>query len=162
VIQILKSQVDPLHAAKILLAQIESKLPQEVRLVSLCRALDRYIYAVGFLESADVDVIENVEFEGADVNDLELRESISAQFPELGFYWTALNMEIVDGAEGELGVGDAIDDLLDITKELREVIWFEQHHGENEARAALRFRQSSHLYMHVFPLRLYLEEVIRK
>jgi hypothetical protein len=150
-----------LRFASALLNVIEGPSSQSDRLVNLCRAIDGFVYAVGFLESPDVAPIERVDLTRVETDDLTIRKAISARFPELGHYWKALDMCMVSGVDGQLVVGDAIDDLLDITKALREVAWFEKHHGEDQALAALKFRYSSHLYMHVFPLRLYLEEVVR-
>ena len=152
---------EPLEAAALLLCAIETPSLHGDRLENLCRAIDAYNHAVWLLDSDDVAPIESVEWSRPDYNDQDIRTSLSSHFPELGFYWQALDMNMASGEEGKLAVGDAIDDLLDITKELREVAWFEKHHGKEEALAALRFRHSSHLYMHVFPLRLYLEGKIR-
>ena len=152
---------EPLQAAAILLSAIEAPSTDGDHLRDLCYALDAYVYAVGFVESPDVDHIESVDCAHTDNDDSELRKSVGMHFPQLGLYWQALDTEIINGTEGKLAVGDAIDDLLDIAKELREVAWFDKHHGKTEALAALRFRHSSHLYMHVFPLRLYLEEKTR-
>jgi hypothetical protein len=89
-----------------------------------------------------------------------VRDVIGRRYPTLGYYWTALHPIMKDGTEGELAVGDAIDDLADILIGLREVQWFNRNADRKNALAAMRFRYESHLWMHIHPLRQYLEEMI--
>jgi hypothetical protein len=156
-----ENSFDPLQAAANLLCTIEISSPSSDRLQNLCRALDAYNHAVWILESDDVAPVESVESSRQNQNDQDIRKSICTNFPELGLYWQALDMNMAPDEDGKLAVGDAIDDLLDITKELKEVAWFERHHGREEALAALRFRHSTHLHMHTYLLRAYLEEIVR-
>jgi hypothetical protein len=105
--------------------------------------------------------IEDNEIGYHHTDDMVVRHMMCAKFPDLGLYWTALDPIIRSGIEAEIGTGDAIDDLLDIFQELSEVKWLFDQHGRDEALAGLKFRYQHHLYMHVVPLRGYLEEMIR-
>jgi hypothetical protein len=153
--------VTPLQAAKQLLVTIETPHDSIDRLKNLSRAIDAYLYAVGFLDSESITAIEDKEVEIEQQDDLSVRAAISRNYPELGFYWQAVESKMSDANSGELAVGDAIDDLLDISNELREVFWLLISYGDAQALAALGFRHKSHIQMHIFQLRLHLEELIR-
>jgi hypothetical protein len=55
-------------------------------------------------------------------NQTELRKVIEKNFPEYGYYNVALTVTDKIG-EAEIGVGDAIDDIVDIYIDLCEVQW---------------------------------------
>jgi hypothetical protein len=57
------------------------------------------------------------------------RASIAARFPDLGQYGTVFGIEL----PGEAIVGDAIDDLLDITNDLKKVFWRFDRLGADDA-----------------------------
>jgi hypothetical protein len=155
------SAADSLDAAFVLLNVIENDSGNKGQLNRLGSAIDAYVYAIGFINSFTTDYIESVDVDLKHINDLEQRTAISTRFRKLGFYWQVMDTKIDSAKNGELVVGDAIDDLLDISKEFREVGWIKTQHGTEEALAALRFRHAHHIYMHVFPLRTHIEELIR-
>lgn len=87
-------------------------------------------------------------------NHHELRALICERFPTYGLYNTAL--QVLDVPNEEFGIGDAIDDLLDITIELYEVAWYWEQSREAEALWYLRFSFEAHWEEHLRSLQLYL------
>ena len=83
--------------------------------------------------------------------------SIGNLFPSLGFYSSALN--ILDIEQATLGIGDAIDDIVDIAGDLSEIIWRYENTSENDALFHFRLTFSSHWGLHLRNLQLYLYEL---
>jgi hypothetical protein len=77
------------------------------------------------------------------------RMEAAARFPSLGLY-SAMALE-----PGEMLTGDAVDDLADIIRDMREVTWRWEHLGESDARWMFRLGYS-HWGQHLFDLRSYL------
>ncbi len=63
------------------------------------------------------------------------------RFPELGLYPITDPSDLHDG--GTLMMGDAIDDIADITSDLRETVWYADNHSADSANAYFR-----ELYFH--------------
>ncbi|HET9428290.1 MAG TPA: hypothetical protein VFO69_08020, partial [Allosphingosinicella sp.] len=57
------------------------------------------------------------------------------RFPEYGLYPVAEPMDQIDQ---ELGMADAIDDLADLTLDMREVVWLADNVGLDDAHWAFR------------------------
>lgn len=88
---------------------------------------------------------------------ITLRDEIKQNFPELGFYHTVLNIhEITE--EPELATGDALDDLTDIIKDLKEVMSLTD---DNTFLWQLHFNFNSHFKAHLTNLINYLDELKR-
>lgn len=90
---------------------------------------------------------QEIEYEG-------LRKNIEYNFKELGFYHTILNPQKVNN-EPELAIGDAIDDLTEIIKDLKEVISLPD---DNAFLWLLHFNFNSHFKNHLINLISYLNE----
>ena len=84
-----------------------------------------------------------------------LRELVSRRFPNYGYYNSA---EYVTEKIGEsaCAVGDAIDDLLDITSELLDVEWRWSNTSESDALFHLQNGFRTHWREHLRGLQLYL------
>jgi hypothetical protein len=84
-----------------------------------------------------------------------LRELVSHRFPNYGYYNSP---DVVTEKIGEATctVGDAIDDLADITSELRDVDWRWSNTSEADALWHLQFNYRSHWREHLRGLQLYL------
>jgi len=54
---------------------------------------------------------------------------IGQRFPDVGYYGSADPKEVL----GEAVVGDAIDDIMDITNDLKEVLWRFNRFGPDDA-----------------------------
>jgi hypothetical protein len=156
------SSSDPLYAVERLLAAIEGSSAENGNINELSSALDLFMFAHWALFSDDICPIETSDREPPQSNYQAEYAALGRRFPQLGFYRTAASLLIKSTEDAlETAVGDAIDDLSDIAAALREVCWFEEHESRREALAALRFRYESHLWMHILPLRMYLEELKR-
>ena len=149
--------IDPLETAYLLAAEISGadRTPADVK--RLIRCLDALAYAVHFVDAEDI----SSDLEPPRLDYAQTYDAIRQRFPFLGKYWLALHPVLQDGIEGELAVGDAIDDLADILIELKDVRWLHERADRTTALGALRQRYDSHLWMHIHSLRQYLEEVKR-
>lgn len=83
----------------------------------------------------------------------ERRNSLARRFPGFGYYAVSDPTEPVND---EAMVGDAIDDLADISADLEEVIWRFQNLGPDDAHWHFRFLFEIHWGMHLRELSLYL------
>lgn len=116
----------------------------------LAAALDRLIAATH--DVAEVDGL--ADFEPSPENDWRaLYDEIGKRFPNYGYYTMASPMEASDQATF---TADAVDDLADITKELRDVVWRGQTFGRDEAAWQFRFSYEIHWGQHARQLALYL------
>lgn len=149
--------IDPLETAYLLAAEISGADRTPADVTRLVRCLDALAYAVHFVEAEN----GSSELEPPRLDYAQTYEAIRQRFPFLGRYWLALHPVLQEGIEGELAVGDAIDDLADILIELKDVRWLHEQAGRKEALVALRERYDMHLWMHIHSLRQYLEEVKR-
>jgi hypothetical protein len=154
------ASTDPLEAAGLLADEISGAGGTEGEISALIRAIDALILSLHFI-APDIPDIEETELEPPQSDYREIYETIKLRYPALGHYWLALHAIIEEGTDGELAVGDAIDDLTDIVIALREVRWFNERVDRRNALAALRARYDMHLWMHFHSLRQYLEEVKR-
>lgn len=85
------------------------------------------------------------------------RESIGKLFPSLGYYNVAL--DISDKIEqSSLSVGDAIDDIVDIAGDLKEVLWRYENTSEDDALFHFQLLFRSHWGMHLRSLQFYLHD----
>ena len=107
--------------------------------------------------------IEEFEYDNNDYPDppemdlAALREKICIQFPQLGFYCTADGEpESIDKAQ--VVVGDAIDDLVDIIYELKDVQWYLENTSLNNALWNFQFSYRSHWGLHARELQLHLHK----
>ncbi len=125
----------------------------------LAKAIDIFMLASWELRQDAIASIEDVDLDHIAETD-DIRRQFSKRFPNLGHYWVALDSKIMPDAEGQLAVGDAINDLIDIWRELSEVKLLLDHYGETQALAGLKFRYHHHLWMHFLPLRSHLETLI--
>ncbi len=92
---------------------------------------------------------------GSSENEESLRKEICSRFPNYGFYNIpdAISKEI---ANTEVLVGDGIDDLLDITKELRSIKMFWDKEGSQKAMSAFLASYKQHLGDHLRELQYYI------
>lgn len=154
------SPIDPLEAVDLLVEEISGARGTAAEISRLIRAIDTLVYSLHFIGPDIPDIVE-AELEPPRLDYRHAYEAIALRYPALGRYWLALHPVMQEGTEGEVAVGDAIDDLADILLELSEVRWLKQRNDRKVALAALRAKYDMHLWMHFHSLRQYLEEVKR-
>lgn len=150
--------IDALEAVDLLAEGISGADNMPGDISRLIRAIDTLVYSLHSIDP-DVPAIEVAELDPPEFDYRQAYEAIKRRYPSLGHYWLALHAVVEEGADGELAVGDPIDDLADILIALREIRWFNEHVDRRTTLAALRFRYDTHLWMHVHSLRQYLEEM---
>lgn len=88
---------------------------------------------------------------------------LGKRFPDFGFY-RSVNV-LLDGDpnfDEERMVGDAIDDLIDITMDLQSAAWLRDHGRCEEGAADLAWTFDIHWGAHLRNLQLYLHYRIRQ
>lgn len=103
--------------------------PSEQRLIEL---LDRLLASFHETPTAETHYSE---FSSPDRDWREVSTAAGKRFPDLGLYSIADPMMMDSGS---LSVGDAIDDIADITSDLRETIWYADNFGEDHANSYFR------------------------
>ena len=81
-----------------------------------------------------------------------LRRQLAERFPTYGFYPVA---DPADAPGAAAMVGDAIDDLADLTLDMREAVWLADHVGIDDAHWSYRLH-FSHWGRHARELSLYI------
>ncbi|HJQ56942.1 MAG TPA: DUF5063 domain-containing protein [Vineibacter sp.] len=125
----------------------------DANLHGLCEALDRLSLAYfqaprGALES---------EHAPAGTIETDLRQTIARRFPTLGLYATTIPVADPDAS---VMMGHALDDLMDITRDLEEIVWRWESTGPNDAAGHFRFLYEIHWGRHLHDLRRYLHFVV--
>ncbi|MES2443555.1 MAG: DUF5063 domain-containing protein [Pseudomonadota bacterium] len=124
----------------------------------LARALDAL--ALAYHDAPDGEPAED---EGRDQPETETYvqryERLGARFPDYGYYPTADPLGPLDQ---ENTLGDAIDDLADIVRDLGETIWRFENFGADDAHWDFRFNYQIHWGQHLRALSQYLYAKIRR
>lgn len=87
-----------------------------------------------------------------------IRRNIETNFPDLSWYQSVLNPKGIY-SEIQLGIGDAVDDLTDIIKDLLEVKWRIENTSELDALWHFQFLMRAHTEQHLVDLLKYLKDV---
>jgi hypothetical protein len=145
---------DILQAVKSFLAVLEEQRTSEDRENALRASLDRLALAYHYT-GTPFDDTKYPDPPGPDYR--ELRERIAPLFPGLSFYNEALHIADEVG-ESELSMGDAIDDITDIAKDLSHVLFCWENTSEEDALWHFRFGFETHWGRHLRSLQLYLHE----
>ena len=124
--------------------QAEALLPQLLDQLALAQSHVSYVY-----DDREHPVAPTPAYEA-------LRARVAARFPDYGYYNIAEHVVSDIGRSGTI-VGDAIDDLADIARDLYAVEWYWSNTGE--ADALWHFEQDfrHHWRSHLRGLQLYLD-----
>jgi hypothetical protein len=136
--------------------EAEGVEPDE-RIRRLQRALDR----LAFLQH-DISVhFDDRDYpDPPDVDSDALRRLISRGFPELGYY-NIPDCVTQDIAATEILVGDAIDDVADIARELADIRWRWEHTSVDDALWNFQNMYFLHWEAHLRQLQLFLQRLRR-
>lgn len=107
----------------------ESKTPSDEELLF---ALDRLVEA--FHRTPDVEP-SNTELEAPRSGGPALYKEVAERFPAYGLYSMS---DPTASIEDAAMVGDAIDDLADLISDMREVVWWADHIGFDDAHWSFR------------------------
>ena len=124
----------------------------ENREATLKGALDRLALAYHF---ADFTFDESSYPDAPQSDYAALRKRVETRFPNYGYYNTP-NEITTNLEQSKMLVGDAIDDIADIARDLREVVWCWDNTSVEDALWHFKFGYESHWGMHLRCLQLYL------
>ncbi|WP_299947156.1 DUF5063 domain-containing protein [uncultured Microbulbifer sp.] len=125
---------------------------EKVDLGNLIEELDRLVVAT-YLPEFEFD--ENEYPEPPDNEHLNIRETISERFPDLGFYCT-VDCEPESIGDTNVVTGDAIDDLADIIGDLMNVQWYLENTTLSNAMWHFEFSYRTHWGFHLRELQRFL------
>ncbi|WP_426261726.1 hypothetical protein [Sphingomonas sp. DC1100-1] len=133
-------------AQEFLLAVWDNETPS---IKALSQSLDRLLarsHDIPFADCSDEDR------DPPKIDIPALYQEVAVRFPDLGMYPVADPLAPLDD---DKMMADAIDDIADITRDLREVIWREAHLGVDDANWYFRI-MFFHWGRHARELSLYL------
>ena len=136
-----------IEAAKHFLSIVwEVDKPDDEKLLA---ALDSLIAVYHVTPDGDVS---DSEMDAPRQDGASLYAEVAERFPDYGTYPVADPVKSLDDA---LMVADAIDDLADLTLDMRETVWFAEHISLDDAHFAFRLH-FFHWGQHARELSLYL------
>lgn len=118
---------------------------------ALLAALDRLVAA--YHKTPDVGP-SDTELEAPRSRGPSFEKEVGGRFPDYGFYPVS-DPAASPGDEKAAMTGDAIDDLVDLTLDMREVVWLAEHVGADDAHWSFRLL-FFHWGRHARELALYL------
>ena len=101
----------------------------------------------------------NVEFEfdETDFDYNEIKQNVKSNFPDFDWYSMVLDSNKMEPSI-EIGIGDELDDLTDIIKDLLAVKWRMENTSENDALWTFEFSMRTHSEQHLVDLLKRLKE----
>jgi hypothetical protein len=153
------SQVDIRTAIDEFLDFLEhSQRDEEVNINALEVVLDQLALARHFVG----DIVFEDDYPDPPVQDYDrLRVLATERFPSFGYYSVPDDIT-KQSNETELLVGDALDDIVDIVRDLQAVKWRWEHTNEQDALWHFDFGYKTHWGKHLRCLQLYLHLVRNK
>ncbi len=103
------------------------------------------------------------KFDESDFEDFDnekfpyIRENIESNFPEFGLYKMIMDIRDLDN-EVNNGIGDAIDDLTDITLDLLEIKWRIENNSLEDGLWYFKLIFYSHTQQHILDLLNYMKQ----
>ncbi|WP_264558486.1 DUF5063 domain-containing protein [Flavobacterium sp. N2270] len=87
----------------------------------------------------------------------EIRKNVKSNFPNFDWYSMVLNLNEIQ-PNVEIGIGDALDDLTDIIKDLLTVKWKMDNTSEMDALWEFDFSMRTHSEKHLIDLLKFIKE----
>ena len=88
----------------------------------------------------------------------EILENVKSNFPDFGWYSNVLDLNKME-PNVEIGIGDALDDLTDIIKDLLVVKWKMENTSKMDALWEFEFSMRTHSEQHLVDLLKYIKEL---
>lgn len=88
----------------------------------------------------------------------EILENVKSNFPDFGWYSMVMDLNKME-PNVEIGIGDALDDLTDIIKNLLAVKWKMENTSEMDALWEFEFSMRTHSEQHLIDLLKYIKEL---
>ncbi len=120
---------------------------------SLAKSLVK-IYNLYFDIDYEFDETDYPEFDNGKL--ISVRQNVESNFKDFGFY--KLVLEINDMVNDKIGLGDAVDDLSDIIKDLIEVKWRIENNSLNDGLWFFDFIFKAHTEKHILDLLNYIKQ----
>jgi hypothetical protein len=86
-----------------------------------------------------------------------IRQNIKSNFKEFGFYKTVLDIKDIDNLK-HAGIGDSIDDLMDIATDLLEIKWRMEHNSLADGLCFFELIFKVHTHQHILDLLNYMKQ----
>mgnify|MGYP005997437583 CR=1 FL=1 len=121
------------------------------------------IYFV-YLNSDDVEINGDFE-EDFSFSYEKIKKNVESNFPDFSWYINTWNISKIEFEKGEekpivnSDLGDSVDDLSDIIKDLLEVKWRFENTSNNDAIWHFNFLMKNHSEQHLLDLLKYLKDV---
>jgi len=135
-----------------LISLVEAPDKNDDVIETLIHSLDKLTFQV---HEAEFAFDENEYDDAPEINYGELRTVVEKKFPKLGYYHTS-DFEEPTEKNGEVSLGDAIDDIVDIVADLKDVKWYFENTSKNNAIWHFVTGFRSHWGGHVRELQTYL------
>ena len=87
----------------------------------------------------------------------DIRQNVKSNFKDYGLYKTVLDINDIDNL-GDAGIGDAIDDLTDIIRDLLEVKWRIEHNSLADGLWFFELIFHGHTQQHILDLLNYMKQ----
>ncbi len=87
----------------------------------------------------------------------DIRQNVESNFNDFGFYKTVLDINTIHDFS-DMAIGDAIDDLSDIIKDLLEIKWRIENNSLADGLRYFELFFKSHTQQHILNLLNYLKQ----
>lgn len=113
------------------------------------------IYSLYFDIKYKFDETEYEEFDQTEYADI--RKNVTSNFKDFGFYKTVSDIEDIDNLK-ENTIGDALDDLTDIIRDLLEIKWRIENNSLTDGLWFFELTFISHTQQHIIDLLKYMKQ----
>jgi hypothetical protein len=114
------------------------------------------IYSLYFEVQIENDNVDYPDFDKSSLPDI--KKNIESNFKNFGFYKVIIDKNDFSNMN-EHGLGDAIDDLVDITFDLLEVKWRIENNSLNDGLWYFKFIFQAHTQQHILDLLNFMKQI---
>lgn len=112
-------------------------------------------YSLYFDIDYEFDVTDYPDFDKSQLPDI--RQNIESNFKNFGLYKTIFDVKDIDN-NADYAIGDAIDDLTDISLDLMEIKWRIENNSLNDGLWYFQLIFRGHTQQHILDLLSYLKQ----